>query len=264
MKAASFETSDGVRLCYSAHLLEEDARPLLVFIPGWTMPAAIWERQCAWFAGKASMVTFDPRGQGESATPTDGYGLGRRARDIAELLGCFPGRRIVLVAWSLAVLEALAYADAFGPASLAGLVLVDNSIGEGPDEPPASGENPFFAELRTQREATLRRFVDAIFRGSPPPALKRRILASALKTDVEDSIRLLSHGKPRAYWRETLYRLPLPILYLVTPRWADQAEQLAARHPQAAVRVFADAGHALFWDAADAFNRAVEDFLGRL
>lgn len=258
---ACFDTSDRVRLCYTGNLQAEATAPLLVFIPGWTMPAAIWARQLAYFSGKYPWVAFDPRGQGRSAVPADGYTLERRVDDIEELLERFPGRPCVIVAWSLAVLEALAYVDRHGDRNLAGLVLVDSSIGEGPDAPPRNGENPFFAELRNDRAAALRDFVAAIFKTPVDPAMQAEVLASALRIDVEDSIRLLSYGKPRAYWREALYRTSKPVLYLATPPWREQAMLLRQKHPRATIRIFEDAGHALFWDAADRFNAEVDAFV---
>lgn len=264
VQTACFDSSDGVRLCYRGHLLDDPAKPLLVFIPGWTMPASLWERQLAHFAGRYSVVAFDPRGQGESAAPDSGYTLDRRTQDIHELLDRFPGRPVVLVGWSLAVLESLAYVDRYGEGRLSGLVLVDNSIGEGPAGPEPTGENPFFAELRADREDAVRKFAAAIFRNDPGAAVRERVVASALKTRVEDSIRLLSYGKPRTYWKENIYRVTRPILYLVTPRYGDQAQALAHKHPDAATRIFADARHALFWDEADAFNLVLDEFMQRL
>jgi len=264
LHTACFDTSDAVRLCYVERLLGDASAPILVFIPGWTMPAALWEKQLAYFSGKYSVVAFDPRGQGASAAPDFGYTLERRTQDIKELLDRFPERPVILVGWSLAVFESLAYVREYGAGRLRGLVLVDNSIGEGPETPARTGENPFFEELRTNRAETLRKFVAAIFREDPGVQLQDRVLASALKMDVEDSIRLLSYPRPRTYWKETLYTIALPILYLVTPRWTEQATELTHRHPQATSQIFEHAGHALFWDEADPFNRALHDFIERL
>lgn len=263
METACFHASDRTRLCYVEQAAATPG-PTLVFVPGWTMPAAIWEKQLAHFAGKVSLIAFDPRGQGNSAVPDDGYTLERRTQDLDELLGHFPGRSFVLVGWSLAALESLAYIDRYGAGRLRGLVLVDSSLGLGDDPPPQEGENPFFAELLTQREKTLRDFAAAIFRDDPGPALAETILASALKTNVDNSIRLLSYGKPRSYWRGIVETTALPILYAVTPRYADQAQALKMRQPQAMVDIFAEAGHALFHDDAGRFNAALEDFLQRI
>lgn len=258
--SACFVTGDGVRLCYATDLTADATLPLLVFIPGWTMPAAVWEKQLAFFAGKYPLLAFDPRGQGASAAPGFGYALERRAQDIAELLDRFPGRQAVLIGWSLAVLEALAYVSQRGDERLAGLVLVDNGIGEGP-EPPRTAENPFFEALRTRREEALRDFAAAIFRTPTDEALREKIHASALKLDVEDSIALFPRDLPRSYWRAAVYRCAKPVLYLVTPRWREQAQALARHHPRATTRVFEEAGHALFWDEAERFNQELLAFL---
>lgn len=261
---ACFSTSDRVSLCYSEHLLNDAEKPILLFIPGWTMPAAIWERQLDYFAGKRSVIAFDPRGQGESAAPPFGYTLDRRIRDIKELLDRFPNRSFVLVGWSLAVMESLAYVHRYGESRLDGLVLVDNSIGEGPDAPARKGKNPFFEELRSQREETLRKFTGAIFQTDPGAEMREKILTSSLKMRVEDSIRLLSWPKPRIFWKRTVHALSIPVLYLVTPRWGEQAIALTKKQPGATAKIFEHAGHALFWDEPDSFNNALESFVKSL
>ena len=260
MQPVCFETSDGVRLCYRENRRTAGNQPLLVFIPGWTMPSSVWEKQLAHFSGRIPWVAFDPRGQGHSAAPASGYTLERRIQDLHELFARFPQERIILIGWSLAVLEMLAYVERHGTGRVAGLVLVDNSVGEGNEE-PRSGENPFFAELRADREAALRRFIDAMFRSDPNEQLKAEILASALKTGLEDSLRLLSWGKPRSYWKQAVYGVARPVLYLVTPRWREQAHLLAQHHPRATVEIFEQAGHALFWDEAERFNAALDAFI---
>ena len=61
-----FVTSDGVRL----HYLEAGPRRghTIVFVPGWTMPAWIWQPQIARFLARYHVVAFDPRGQGDSGS----------------------------------------------------------------------------------------------------------------------------------------------------------------------------------------------------
>jgi non-heme chloroperoxidase len=264
MNRVCFETSDKARLCYVESTLVDPTKPLLLFIPGWTMPATIWQRQLAHFSGRYPVVAFDPRGQGLSPAHPDGYTLERRVADIKELLDRFPAQRVVVTAWSLAVLETLAYLAEHGEQRLAALVLVDNSIGEGPDSPARTGPNLFFEELREQREVTMRRFADAIFRTPVDSFLRDEVVASALKLPVEDSIRLLSYPPHRSFWRTTIHASKLPIFYLVTPKWREQARLLTERRPGAQAQIFEQAGHAVFWDEAMAFNEALENFLRAL
>src|SRR3954465_6988429 len=102
-----FISSDGVRL----HYLEAGPPTghTIVFVPGWTMPAWIWGPQLQAFARRYHVVAFDPRGQGESDVPVTGYEPRRRGQDIAELIANLEPVPVVLVGWSLGVLDTLAY-----------------------------------------------------------------------------------------------------------------------------------------------------------
>jgi pimeloyl-ACP methyl ester carboxylesterase len=44
----------------------------LVFIPGWSTGADIWQRQIETFAKTGHVISFDPRSQGESTKTTSG------------------------------------------------------------------------------------------------------------------------------------------------------------------------------------------------
>src|SRR4051794_5194943 len=129
-----FVTSDGVRL----HYLEAGPPKAhtIVFVPGWTMPAWIWVTQLQAFAFRYHVIAFDPRGQGDSAIPAEGYEPVRRGQDIHELLLQLGTPPVVVVAWSLGVLDTLAAIHVGGDRTLAGLVLGGN-FGWG-DPPPLS------------------------------------------------------------------------------------------------------------------------------
>lgn len=254
-----FAASDGANLCYQEAGRENSAAAILVFIPGWTMPAAIWAAQMEHFAPHYHVIAFDPRGQGHSQVARGGYTLERRVQDLHEMLEHIPGDKLILVGWSLAVLEVLSYTERYGTGRIGGLVLVDNSVGEG-DAPRKRGGG-FFDSLRKDREQTVKSFVRRMFATAPPPELLDTVTRSALQIGVEDSIQLLSYDKPRTYWREAVHGADRPILYAITPRWKEQAALLVRKHPRASSVVFEGAGHALFVDQAARFNRALEEFL---
>ncbi|HET9019028.1 MAG TPA: alpha/beta hydrolase, partial [Acetobacteraceae bacterium] len=115
-----FVTSDGVRL----HYIEAGRGHTIVLVPGWTMPAWIWNAQIADLSRQYHVIAFDPRGQGDSETARGGYEPQRRGQDIAELIRTLGPDPVLLVGWSLGVLDALAYLHADGDGRLAGLVLV--------------------------------------------------------------------------------------------------------------------------------------------
>src|SRR5438094_26826 len=159
---AQFTTTDGVRL----HIIEAGPATArtIVFVPGWTMPAWIFQAQMQYFATQYHVVALDPRGQGSSEIAPSGYGQNRRGQDIAELIA-------------------------------------------------------------------------ALGRASCPV--------------------------PRTFWRDAIYSVRRPILYVVRPRLSGQAANLAARDPYAETALFATAGHALFVDEAARFNLLMADFIRR-
>jgi microsomal epoxide hydrolase len=248
-------TSDGVKLS----VIEggrADRRSTIALVPGWSMPASLFAPQLAALAKRHHVMALDPRGQGESDVPTSGYTAERRATDIKEFLG--ERSNVVLVAWSLAVLETLQYVEMFGGGHLAGLVLVDNSVGEEPA--PTGGGGAFFNELREDRLKALRDFSRAIFKTPRTDAEIDAIVASGSRMSVEDSIALLSYPFPRTHWRDILRGFHKPVLYVVTPRFEAQARNLKKNRPGTRIAVFPHAGHALFVDEASTFSRLIEKF----
>ena len=251
-----FTTDDGVRLnvLQAAPAQADPSLPVIVLVPGWCMPASIWQAQLQALGQRFRTLALDPRGQGDSEVPAAGYEAERRARDLRELLEPLP--RTVLVGWSLAVLDALNLVDRFGDSQLAGLVLVDNSVGEPPPPKPSN----FISELRADRSATLDRFVRAMFARPRPEAEIERIKQSALRMPLDGSIALLSYPFPREHWRGIARSFAKPLCYCVTSRYLEQAHNLQHERPATRVEWFEHAGHALFVDEPDRFNRIVTDF----
>jgi non-heme chloroperoxidase len=254
-----FVTSDGVRL----HYLEAGPRraDTIVLVPGWTMPAWIWGPQISAFARSYHVVAFDPRGQGESEVAISGYEPVRRGQDIAELIAALRSDPVLLVSWSLGVLDTLAYIHTDGDARVAGLVLVDNSVGEEPAPVPV--RPPPRGGPRLSYDEYMRQFVRRMFRKPQSQAYLDTLTDATLRTPRHASTALLSYPMPRSYWRDTIYSTTKPVLYAVRPAFAGQAMNLERYRPGTEIAVFADAGHALFVDDAFRFNGLVQDFIRR-
>ena len=275
-------TSDGVRL----RLLETAARSsstyspstvIVLLVPGWSMPATIWRRQMVLpGASAAAVVALDPRGQGQSDIPGAGFNIDRRADDLHEVVSNLLGQtersrpRLVLVGWSLGALEALHYLHRHGEAGLAGLVLVDSSVGEGP-APAARGADRsstttsrFADRLRRDRRAALQNFMNAIFRRPPPQAELDELTDAALRMPLEASLALFPGKLPREHWQKLTRDFTKPLLYAVTPQFAAQAASLRKSRPATQVELFPQAGHALFADEPERFNRLLAAFVAAL
>ena len=123
-----FRTSDGIQL----HYRESGAGPkTLIFIPGWLMPAEIFDAQLRALGESYHVYAFSPRSQGRSDLYVGRHTAALRARDINEFVVHVNAPDSVLVGWSLGVMEALDYVHRYRPVGLRGLVLIDNSIGAG-------------------------------------------------------------------------------------------------------------------------------------
>ena len=155
----------------------------------------------------------------------------RRGQDIAELIDRLGPARVVVVGWSLGVLDTLAYVHVAGDRRLAGLVLVDNSVGEEPP-PPASAPCRRMPGPPPNHAAAMRQFVSRMFRRTPPAAYLERLTEATLRTPEAASRSLLAYPVPRSYWKEAVYATKVPVLYVVRPRWVAQGQNLVRNRPE--------------------------------
>ncbi len=244
-----FTTSDGARLHYT--LTGPKRALILVFVPGWTMPGWIFTPQEKFFSRQYQVVLFDPRGQGLSEITASGYDQDRRGRDIGELVARLPGK-IVVIGWSLGVLDTLAWVHQGGSEKLAGLVFIDNSVGEYP--PPSAPRGPY-------RQPPMPDFVREMFRTCPAPSYLARLTQSCERLPKPYADELLRYPVPRSYWKAAILSTDVPLFYVVRPPLQGQAEHLLIDRPHTRIAVFPKAGHALFIDDAAQFNAQLQAFL---
>ncbi len=257
----TFQTSDGVALSVLEAGREHagDRHLKIVFVPGWSMPATLWRKQLEALGGSYHVLAIDPRGQGESQVPPGGYTAERRAADLSEIL--LPLSNVLLVGWSLGAIESLQYVQMFGADRLAGLVLVDSSVGEEPAPPPGGA---FAQRLREDRTQMLDEFVRAIFAKPRSDVEIASLVQQATRLPLEESIALLSYPFERAHWRRITHGFTKPLLYVVTPQFEAQARNLEKNRPATQIEIFRNAGHALFVDEPERFNSFLAQFAARL
>jgi microsomal epoxide hydrolase len=255
----SFVTSDDVRLHW-----QEAGPPAghnVLFVPGLAMPGWIWEPQIRDLSRHYHVAALDPRGQGQSDVPETGYDPMRRGQDIAEMIGQLGPGPVTIVAWSLGVLDTLDYLHTHGDQRVAGLVLVDNSVGE--DPAPVPLPHPPHPAPPQPYAVTMRAFVHGLFQHPQDPAWLDRLSRASLSLPEAAARALRAYPLPRTYWKEAVYATERPVLYVVRPRWAAQADNLARNRPGTETAIFTTAGHALFVDEPTRFNALLEDFIRR-
>jgi microsomal epoxide hydrolase len=256
-----FQSSDGVKLSFieAAPQKLDNGQPAIALIPGWCMPATLWRKQLEELGSRYRTLALDPRGQGQSDVPAGGFTAERRATDIHEFLQPLP--KVLLIGWSLGAIESLQYIEMFGAERIAGLVIVDSSVGE---EPAPVSDGKFVEQLRKDRDKTLDAFVRAIFKTKRSEAEINELVRAAKRMSLNDSISLLSYPFLRSHWKQIAHSFTKPFLYVVTPQFEAQARNLQKNRPGTQVEVFREAGHALFVDEPERFNALVREFADSL
>lgn len=255
-----FTTSDGAEL----HYLEAGTGPTLVFVPGWTMPAEVWDHQLRHFAATHRVVALDPRGQGRSEKVSYGYHPSRRALDIGELLEHLGGDPAVVVGWSLAVQEVVLNAHEQGTARMRAAVLVDyDMVWENTE-----GLIGRFVELQVNREEWTRNFIRAVHDSPPSEEYLEEMTRASLSTPANASAIMIANlilmGPTDL--RPAMESMDRPVLFVYSDLdWAaEAAEEVRQYWPDARVESIEATDHALFVDRPDAFNRLLEEFLAGL
>jgi pimeloyl-ACP methyl ester carboxylesterase len=233
----------------------------LVFLHAATGSSRVWEYQIpAFTAAGYRYIAFDRRGWGRTVVDPSGPQPGTGADDLLGLIDHLGIERVHLVGTAAGVSVALDFALSF-PQRLRSLVLA-NGIGGVEDQdyvelgrrirpPQFDALPPEFRELgpsyRAAHAEGTKRWMDLerISRPSGPRApaqqLRNRITFSLLETIKVPT--LLITGDADLY-------APPPVLRL-----------FAARIKTSESIIVPEAGHSVYWEQPEIFNRAVLDFI---
>ena len=156
--------------------------PSILFVPGFTMPAWIWENQISHFSNDYRVVAMDPRSQGESSKPGEGDYPASRARDIKAVIDQLHLGPVVLVGWSMGVTEIASYVGQFGTNGLAGIVLVDGIAGM--DLTPDAYKNSidFLKGMQSNRSQVTADFVRSMYKKHQAEEYLQRVIKASLMT----------------------------------------------------------------------------------
>ncbi len=259
-------TPDGVRIHYYEAGPEGEAEeasgtaPSLLFVPGWTLPGQIFEPQIRHFARNHRVVAMDPRSQGLSDRPDEGHYPEARGRDVQAVIEGLDLAPVVPVCWSLAVAECVAMAEQFGTDHLAGLVIIDGLAGGAWDPATSPFMVGWVGRLMREREAGTASFVRSMYRTPQDDRYLEKVARWSLDTPTDAMAALMVGGLTNDN-RDVLDGLETPVLMTVTESpFLPLYEEMRDRIPEVRFEVF-QAGHALFIDDPERFNRVLEEFL---
>ncbi len=256
---------NGIRIHYLESGVDTGA-PGLVLIPGWRLPAFLWDEQLRTFSAVTRVIAIDPRSQGESSKISDGNTPESRARDLHELLEKLGVQRFVLVGWSQGSQDVAAYLEQFGTGSVAGVVFVDSPVSWGSSEIDAhkefaksilSGIAAYAAHPREYSKGMAR----SIFKKPHPDLDLQRVVTSALQTPTDIGIAMLVADVFGADRRPALAKLDKPTLVIASADspLLDVQKEMAASIPRSRFVAIEGAGHAVFIDDPQKFDDALRD-----
>ena len=259
MKDAFLTLPDGAKI----HYLEAGQGSPIVFIPGWTMAADIWESQIAYFSKSHRVVAYDPRSQGRSSkTPEGSYPIARGA-DLHTILDTLKLNQATLVCWSMAAAECAAYVDFYGTGEISGLVLVDGFVGDLADPQRAAGMLQYIAQVQKNRRQLTDSFVRSMYKTPRSEEYLKHVLEESLQTPTDTAIALFV-GTLAWDGSKALAKIDKPTLLAVTENaFMPAYEKMHAAIAGSRMEVF-QSGHALFVDEPEKFNKLVEEFVGSL
>jgi microsomal epoxide hydrolase len=256
-----FKTSDGIWI----HYLEAGSGRPILFIPGWTMPAWIWQKQIDEFSKRYHVIAVDPRSQGESDKPNYGHLPETRARDYKELVDHLGLRQPVLVGWSLACGELMEYVEQFGTDNVGGFVLVDGILSDKPRSDRFATTSAWMNQLQQDRRKQADGFVRGMFKKPQAEDYLQRVIDASIRVPADTAAVLLYNMIAVNDFSGGFARMNRPVLFTYQPTTQQTADYLKAKlGDKVRLERFDGDGHALFVDDPEKFNRVLEEFLQRL
>jgi len=260
-KSDFFTTSDGIRI----HYLDSGSGRSVVLIPGWTMPAWIWQKQIDELSKKYRVITVDPRSQGESDKPTFGHLLETRSRDYKELVDHLALKQPVLVGWSMACAELVKYAEQFGTQNVGGVVMVDGFLSEKLSPEMFAMISGWMNQLQQDRRKQADGFVRSMFKKPQSDAYLQSLVDASVQVPADTAALLTYNMIAVPDFSPGLAKITRPVLFVYQPESQMSADFLKLRlGDKLKLERFDGDGHALFVDEPEKFNHVLEEFIDGL
>jgi len=245
----------------------------IVFVPGWTMSTAVYERQLEHFKNSKEwrFITYDPRGQGRSSKTEGGHFYGQHGKDLNLFLEAMDLDTVVLGGWSYGALDMLSYVNQFGSDHLMGLIMIDsppkstsvNNLTEWVwyryDDADGSQEYFTLGPVRNRKQFNIE-FAKYMLVNPTPESIQ---WVSDISNQTSDTVAgMLNAAGIFLDFTAELKGLEgkIPLLYTVREEVRDVVENWAKQNtPSAKVEAFGN--HLLFWEFSERYNNVLDNYL---
>ena len=253
-----FITSDGIRL----HYLTAGKGEAIIFIPGWTMPAEIFEKQIEHFSKTNLVIALDPRSQGKSAQATEGLSIDREAKDVKELVDHMRLSSYYLVGWSLGGPVLYTYLNLFNDPSIKGIIVVDAPLKI--DAAFMSRITLRIKGLLLNKPETIDKFVRGMYKQAHSETYFDKVKKASLITPTNSAIALLSNFffYNDSAWIQTLKTTDKPVLF-IGAEGKEEVFKTINEEVKINYVVIPGSGHAVFVDKPVEFNQLIENFISK-
>lgn len=239
--------------------------PALVFVHGWGNDRSVWSAQADHFAKRYEVVNVDLPGFGASGDNRERFTVASFADDIEAIMRQLDMQQVVLVGFSMGAPVVIEAANR-APKRVLGVVVIDQF--HDIDARVASEVSPDAARFLLELVAhpTNEKLMSRGFYTRNPEASFSKIAAM-----LKDA--------PRAGWEESLLdtmrwfreesteaisEIQAPIVAINSDSQPTNVEALRKYAPSFRAKVITDTGHLVMWDAADEFNRLLEETIQEL
>jgi 3-oxoadipate enol-lactonase len=228
----------------------------------------MWDALAARLAGTYTVVRYDQRGHGESASPPGPYSIDDLVDDGARLIREWGRGPVAWIGLSMGGMVGQGLAVRH-PGLLRGAVLA-NTVARYPFAATATWAARIAAVesggMPAVADAVVERYLHDAFRAAHPE-LAAALRARLLRTDPAGYV-ACCHAVAGVDWLDRLASVRLPTLVIAGARDAgatpEMARAIAERIAGAELQILDDASHLSVLEAPDRFHAAVVDFLGRL
>ncbi len=257
-------SADGIALRYRIYGRQSDpARPLLMFIHGWSTDSSYWDAQIYPLKEHYTVVTLDLAGHGESGITRRRWTMDAYADDVVAVADKVPERRVVLIGHSLGAAVALQAARRMQDRVI-GIVGADAF--QNLANPPAAPEmlerrlEPFRRDFPT----AMRDYVaGTLFRPDASPELVRRIaddMSSAPPGVAVGSIIAMNEMNFSA----ALADVDVPLIAINSDIGPTDEQRIRIHAPTFRLKLMPGVGHFVMIEDPAHFNTLLEQALREL
>ncbi len=277
-KGNYFRTTDDAVLYFEDHCPEK-GKPI-VLVPGFCCSVRFFDNNIEALSKDHRVISFDPRGQGNSSKGLQGHTIARNCTDMKELLDYLDVKDAIMLGWSMAGQFIVRYFDMFGAHRVKALGLIDCPLGACQDEPwNAHGLKGFNMDLFNEHLAMSYNgydgyctfFAHLMYDGNDDSKVEW-CAKELLKTPAWISFAIYSDMVLQNGY-ELLKKIDIPMVFFgadgqVTANGKDLAAkwypQAAVKSPYKASYTFEHGGHVFFDCCAAQFNEHLLAFADKV